>query len=230
MGKHLKNFIFFIFILSVFSIAFADEKEVDIKKLSESIGNIIGKNLDDLGFELDLKNMIRGIKKGSQKKSSPMNEDECLEALAQIQLKENEKTSSKNLKDATNFLTTNLEDKDIHQIENEKLQYKIIKNGKSKKVESYNTPIVKMTGRYLDGRIFINSEETINLTETLPALKKAIVGMGLHEKRKVYIHPDLISGNSPPHLNSLAIFDIEVIDLDAKKDPLDELANNNKIF
>ncbi|HEU64480.1 MAG TPA: FKBP-type peptidyl-prolyl cis-trans isomerase [Chlamydiae bacterium] len=225
-----KKIIICIFTIAIFSNAFAKEKEVDIKKLSEALGHIIGKNLDDLGFKLDLKNMLKGIKKGSQKKLSPMSEDECLEALAQIQIKENEKITSQNLKEAKDFLINNLKDKDVIEIEKEKLQYKILKSGKNKKVETYHSPIVKMTGRYLDDKIFINSEETINLNETLPALQKAIVGMNLHEKRKVFIHPDLIFDRNSPHLNSLVIFDIEILDLDAKKDPLAEIANNKKIF
>ncbi|NGX49104.1 MAG: Outer membrane protein MIP [Candidatus Anoxychlamydiales bacterium] len=231
MVKFSKFFlIFFVFTLVIFTKTFADEREVDVKKLSESLGHIIGKNLDDLGFKLDLKNMLKGIKKGSQKKKSPMSEDECLEALAQIQIKENEKKTSQNLKDATNFLITNLKDKDVIEIEKEKLQYKILKSGKNIKVEKYHSPIVKMTGRYLNDKIFTNSEETINLAETLPALQKAIVGMHLHEKRKVFIHPDLIFGKNSPHLNSLVIFDIEILTLDAKKDPLSEIANNEIVL
>ena len=107
-----------VFTLFIFSNVFAEEKEVDIKKLSESLGHIIGKNLDDLGFKLDLKNMLKGIKKGSQKKLSPMSEDECLEALAQIQIKENEKITSQNLKDARDFLINNLKDKDVIELGN----------------------------------------------------------------------------------------------------------------
>ncbi|NGX44730.1 MAG: Outer membrane protein MIP [Candidatus Anoxychlamydiales bacterium] len=231
MVKFLKKFlIIFVFTLAIFSTAFAEEKEIDIKKLSESLGHIIGKNLDDLGFKLDLKNMLKGIKKGSQKKLSPMSEDECLEALAQIQIQENEKKTSQNLKDATFFLITNLKDKDVIEIEKGKLQYKILKKGKPQKVETYHNPIVKMTGRYLDDKIFTTSEETINLAETLPALQKAIVGMNLHEKRKVFIHPDLVFGKNSPHLNSLVIFDIEVLTLDAKKDPLSEISNNKIVL
>ena len=84
----LKNFSFIFYlslILSIFS--FSNEKEkIDIKKLSEAIGHIIGKNLDDFGVELDLKKMIKGIKKGALNKSSPMTEDECIQTLAKLQL------------------------------------------------------------------------------------------------------------------------------------------------
>lgn len=222
-----------IFFVSIFflNVAFSNNKdEVDIKKLSEAIGNIIGKNLDDLGFKLDLKKMILGMKKGHLKKSAPMNEDECLEALAQIQISINEKIASKNLNMAENFLINNLKDKDVIELEKQKLYYKVLKKGKKGQVEVYHTPIVKITGRYLDGTIFTTMEETINLSETLPSLKKSILGMHLNEKRQIFIHPSLAFKDTPPHLNSLVIFDVEIIDLDAKKNPLDELAHQNKVF
>ncbi len=228
---------FCLFLLCMFFNAFASEKDfitsekdIDTKKLSEAIGHIIGKNLDDLGFKLDMKNMIKGIKRGCQKKPSSMSEDECLKVLAQIQLKRNEHLASQNLKDATEFLIKNEKEKGVIQIECQKLQYKVLKTGKDKKVEPYHTPIVKMTARYLDGTIFLNSKESINLSETLPALKRAILGMQLHEKRQIFIHPELIFDKLYPHLNSLVIFDIEILELDAKKDPLDEIADNKKVF
>lgn len=228
----IKKISILLFISTFFlNTVFAKNKdEVDIKKLSEAIGHIIGKNLDDFGFALDIKKMIIGIKKGSLNKSSPMSEDECLEALAQIQISINEKKSLKNLSIAQDFLTNNLKEKDIIEIEKGKLQYKVLKKGKKGQVQVYNTPIVKITGKYLDGKVFTTMEETINLNETLPSLKQAILGMHLYEKREVFIHPDLAFQNTFPHLNSLVIFDIEILDLDAKKNPLDELANHKKVF
>jgi FKBP-type peptidyl-prolyl cis-trans isomerase len=171
--------------------------------------------------------MIKGIKKGSLKRSSPMTEDECFEALATLQQKTNEKKALKNIQIAENFLLENQKDKNIIELEIGKLQYKQIKKGEMGSVESYHSPIVKITGRYLDGKVFIKLEETINLNETLLALKKAIVGMQLHEKRKIFAHPDLSFGKNYPHLNSLIIFDIEVLEIDAKKEALKEIANPN---
>jgi len=218
---------FFTIVILIFaSNIFAKAKEIDIKKLSEAIGNVIGKNLGEFGFKADIKDVIKGIKNGSENKPSPMADDEFLNALAQIQKKENEKKALKNLQDAISFLKNNLNDKDIIEIEKEKLQYKILKNGKPPKVEPYHTPIVKMKGQYLNGKIFVNSKEAINLNETLPALKNSIIGMHLHEKRKVFIHPELIFNKSFPHLNSLVIFDIEILDLDSKANPLDQIATN----
>ncbi len=229
MFKKVNIFIFLLLILPIFT--FANEKEeIDIKKLSEAIGHIIGKNLDDLGFELDLKRMIKGIKKGSSNKDSPMSEDECLQALAKLQIKANEKICINNKKIAEDFLNKNVNEKDIIEIDKGKLQYKMIQAGKGESLKPYNMPIVKITGKYFDGQIFTDIEEVLNINETLPALQKAMAGMKLHEKRQIFIHPDLAFGKNPPCLNSLVIFDIEILSLDAKGNPLDELAKKENIF
>jgi len=226
-----KTIIFFI-ILITSSTIYADEaNDVDTKKLSEAIGHIIGKNLEDLGFELDLKRIITGIKKGSHNKTSPMTEEECLQALAKLQVIANEKTCQKNLKIAEEYLVKNVNDKNVIEIEKGKLQYKILNEGKDESVQSYNAPTVKIVGKYLDGKIFTDVEEIINLNETIPALKKSIIGMKKSEKRQVYIHPDLGFGKIPPCLNSLIIFDIEMIKVDTNTTPsTDEIANQKKVF
>jgi peptidylprolyl isomerase len=228
----LKKTIAFFIVLITYSTIFAEEsKDVDTKKLSEAIGHIIGKNLEDLGFELDLKRIITGIKKGSHNKNSPMTEDECIQALAKLQIIANEKTCQKNLKIAEEYLTKNLNDKKVIELEKGKLQYKILNEGKDELVQSYNAPTVKIVGKYLDGKIFTDVEEIINLNETLPALKKSIVGMKKNEKRQVYIHPDLGFGKIPPSLNSLIIFDLEMIKVDTSTaSTTDEIANQAKVF
>ncbi|MFA6118346.1 MAG: FKBP-type peptidyl-prolyl cis-trans isomerase N-terminal domain-containing protein [Parachlamydiales bacterium] len=228
----LRKTIAFFIILITFSAIYADEtKEVDTKKLSEAIGHIIGKNLEDLGFELDLKRIITGIKKGSHNKTSPMTEDECLQALAKLQVIANEKICQKNLKIAEEYLAKNINDKNVIEIEKGKLQYKILNEGKDESVQSYNSPTIKIVGKYLDGKIFTDVEEIINLTETIPALKRSIIGMKKNERRQVYIHPDLGFGKIPPCLNSLIVFDIEIVKVDTNT-PLstEEIANKEKVF
>lgn len=226
----LKKFILIFLVIINISIFANEKKEIDVNKLSETIGQIIGKNLDEFGIELDLKNLVKGIKKAANKKSSPINEQECLKALNQIQQMVNDKISAKNLKAANDFLTKNASNKDIFEIEKKKLQYKILKNGKTGSLQSYHTPIVKLKGKYLDGRIFTKMQESLILAETLPSLQKAIIGMKENEKRRIFIHPDLFVDADQVNLNSLVIFDIKIINLDTKKKPLDHIAHQKAIF
>ncbi|MBN2479441.1 MAG: FKBP-type peptidyl-prolyl cis-trans isomerase [Parachlamydiales bacterium] len=212
------------------SFALEEKKEsVDIKKLSEAIGHIIGKNLDELGVELDIKRMIKGIKKASLNKQSPMSEDECIEALAKLQEKINHKTCLKNLKEAEDFLAENIKKDNIIEIEKGKLQYILVKEGKGDEIKSYSTPIIKYSAKFLNGKEINSSEELITLNETLQGLKKGIIGMKEGEKRILYIHPDLAFKDDPTSLNSLVIFDVEIIKTSGKDNqnyPTNEIANN----
>lgn len=59
--------------------------ELDVVKISEAMGHMIGKNLDSLGLDFDLEAIVRGIKEESEGIISPMNEDECIQAIAVLQ-------------------------------------------------------------------------------------------------------------------------------------------------
>ncbi len=216
-----KKLLFIFLIFSSFLLA--EEKEnIDVKELSESIGHMIGKSLDDLGLQLDLKRVVKGLKKANKQKEIPINEEDCLKALAKIQKKHIEKISEKNLKEANEFLSKNSQNPDITEIEKNKLQYKITKTGNGPQVQIYNNPIIKYTGKYLDGKSFVSSEEMISLDNTIEGLKKALIGMKEHEKRTIYIHPTLGFEKSR---NELLVFDVEII----KTDATDMLPENKEI-
>lgn len=60
-------------------------KEIDVVKVSEAMGHIIGKNLDALGLDFDLEAIVKGLKEESEGKTSPMNDDECVQAIGVLQ-------------------------------------------------------------------------------------------------------------------------------------------------
>lgn len=74
-----KLILFLSLSLSLFS------EELDIVKVSEAMGHIIGKNLEELGLDLDLDAIVKGLKEEQQGLHSPLNEDECVQAIAQLQ-------------------------------------------------------------------------------------------------------------------------------------------------
>lgn len=59
--------------------------EPDVVTVSEAMGHIIGKNLDALGLDFDLDAIVKGLKEESEGKVSPLNEDECVQAIAVLQ-------------------------------------------------------------------------------------------------------------------------------------------------
>lgn len=197
------------------------KQEIDIQKISRSFGHLIGKNLENLGLEFEMKEVIQGLEDSLAGKEPPMDEAECVQAISIVQEEAFQKLASKNLAQANEFLLENANQKDIIKIENNKLQYRIEKTGSGQAVEETNSPIIRYTGKLLGGKVFGASkeDELISLQETIPGFSKAIVGMKEGEKRTIFIHPDLgygLTGYLPP--NSLLVFEIEVIKANATPD------------
>lgn len=89
-----------MFKAAIFSIAlvgFAAEP-LDVAKVSEAMGHIIGKNLESLGLDFDMDAIVKGLKEESEGKSSPLNEDECVQAIVQLQEEKITSTTENELK------------------------------------------------------------------------------------------------------------------------------------
>lgn len=191
-----------------------DNGKLDANKVSEAFGHLIGKNLESLGFEFNMNKVVQGIQDAIAGKTSPMNESECIQAIYLVQEAEFKKTAEKNLTNAITFLMENSRNAEIVELEKDKLQIKIEKKGEGNKVEEHFTPLIRYTGKFLDGTVFLSSkeDEIVALDEFSPGFSKGVVGMKEGERRTIFIHPDLGYGMSP-YLppNSLLIFDVEVI-------------------
>lgn len=187
---------------------------LDIPKVSEAFGHLIGKNLESLGFEFDMNKVIKGIQDSVAGLESPMSESECVQAISQDQEKKFKQLSEENLSKAESFLKENAKQEEVVALEDNKLQYKVEKSGNGETVQEHFSPLIRYSGKFLDGKVFGESkeDEMISLDETIPGFSKGIVGMKEGEKRTLFIHPELgygTSGYLPP--NSLLTFEIEVI-------------------
>ena len=196
------------------AVAKQEEKALDIPKISEAFGHLIGKNLDSLGFKFDMEKIIKGIQDSVLGKESPMSEAECIQAISHDQEKKFKVLAEKNLADAEKFLEKNSAEQGIVSLEEKKLQYKVDKEGSGDTVQAHFTPLIKYVGKFLDGKVFGASkeDEMISLDETIPGFSKGIIGMKEGEKRTLFIHPDLaygVNGSLPP--NSLLTFEIEIV-------------------
>ncbi|MGR3912835.1 MAG: FKBP-type peptidyl-prolyl cis-trans isomerase [Candidatus Rhabdochlamydia sp.] len=203
----------------------------DVAKISEAFGHLIGKNLDSMGLRFDMAKVIQGLKDASDGKAPPMSEAECIQAITTAQEIAFKQVSQENLAKAENFLNQNLEIKGVHPLEENKVQYIITHEGEGASVDESSTPLIRYTGKFLDGSIFGSSQEAepVRLDETIPGFSKGLLGMKEGEKRTVFIHPDLgygTQGDLPP--NSLLTFDIEVIKANS---PLqEEIPSSSPIF
>lgn len=216
----------------IFSTSFAAENaelteqkeeggKIDIQKVSQAFGHLISKNLDSLGFEFDMQDVIKGMEDSMAGKESPMNETQCIQAISLVQEEAFQKLANQNLDEANTFMTKNEKESGIVVLEKDKLQYKVEKKGEGAVVEEHYSPMIRYTGKFLDGKVFGSSQEDelISLDETIPGFTKGIVGMKEGEKRTIFIHPDLgygTSGYLPP--NSTLVFEIEVVKANASPD------------
>lgn len=205
-----------------------EDGKVDINKVSEAFGHLIGKNLESLGFEFDMTQVIKGMEDSVAGKSSPMNETECVQAISIVQEEAFQKLAKTNLEAANKFMAKNAKSEGIVELEKNKLQYKVEKKGTGATVESHFSPMIRYSGSFLDGKVFGASQEDelISLDETIPGFSQGIVGMKEGEKRTIYIHPDLgygTSGYLPP--NSLLVFDIEIVKANANHEQENSLSS-----
>jgi peptidylprolyl isomerase len=194
------------------------EKRPDVAKISEAFGHLLGKNLDSMGMKFDVAKVIQGLQDATQGKSAPMTEMECVQAITAVQETVYKEAAAENLKEAETFLETNKAESGIHVLEEGKVLYKITHEGKGAVIDENSAPLIKYTGKFLNGSIFGASkeEEMVHLDETIPGFSKGLLGMKEGEKRTIYIHPDLgygVHGDLPP--NSLLTFEIEVVQANA---------------
>jgi len=197
-----------------------EQNALDIAKISEAFGHLIGKNLENLDVNFDIEKVVKGLKDAAAGKESPMTETECVEAISSIQENNFKEQATENLKKADEFMAKNAQEKEIVVLEKGKLHYKIEKEGNGPAIEEHFSPLIRYVGKYLDGTVFGSSkeEEVISLDETIPGISKGVVGMKEGEKRVLYIHPDLgygTHGYLAP--NSLLSFEIEVVKAQASQ-------------
>jgi peptidylprolyl isomerase len=188
---------------------------IDIGKVSEAFGHLVGKNLQHIGVKFDIAQVIKGLQDATDGKESPMSEVECIQALTAVQEKVFKEQATDNLKKAEIFLQDNAKEKGMVSLENGKVQYRIEKEGKGPAVEAHYSPLIRLSGKFLDGSPFNTSkeEERVYMEELIPGLRSGLIGMKEGEKRTLYIHPELAFGTSgyfPP--NSLLSFEVELVE------------------
>lgn len=192
----------------------------DIAKVSKAFGHMIGQNLESLGLSFDMKEVMQGIQDCVNGVPSPMTEAECIQAISFIQESALQKQAQDNLRKAEEFLSKNKTAPGVIEVDPGKLQYTVLQTGTGAEVESDFSPIIRYSGKFLDGTVFGESheDEVMSLSDTIEGFKKGIVGMKEGEKRRIFIHPDFGFGQTGfLPAGSLLTFDIEIVKANTPK-------------
>lgn len=214
----------------------ANTSSLDLNKVSQALGNFIGRNLNSPGIHFDLENVIKGIREGAAGKPSPMDEKEYEQAMGQLQQQAMAAIASKNLEAADKYLKDNAHARGVVEIMPGKLQYVILEEGKGPTVAEHGTPQITYTGKYIDGTVFGNSDAaggpiTVPLDQTIPGFSKGITGMKEGEKRRLFVHPDVGYGTGGQLIpNSLLIFDIEVVKASSPDEGADAIDSDDEDY
>ncbi|MBM3197996.1 MAG: FKBP-type peptidyl-prolyl cis-trans isomerase [Chlamydiae bacterium] len=199
---------------TVLAAPLTEEQKKESSKISEAFGHLMAKHIEDMGVKFDIQYVIQGLKNASEGKSSPMTEEECVQAIAQAQEVAFKEQSIRNLAEAEQFLQHNGKTKGIISLEEGKVQYKVDQEGQGEIIGMESTPLVRFKGTLLNGDSFGASTEDdlLAMEELIPGLQLGMNGMHEGEKRTIYIHPDCAYGTKgalPP--NSLLTFEIELV-------------------
>jgi peptidylprolyl isomerase len=207
-----------------------------VLEASEAIGVLMAKSIQSLGINYDTDKIVQGFKDALKGRDKLKSEIEYVEIVAHAQEAVFKEMAAENLKKTEEFLTQNKTAAGIKELEANKLQYKVEKEGSGPVVDENSTPIIRYTAKFLDDAIEEPSkdESRINLREDelIVGFKKALLGMKEGEKRIVYIHPDLAfkTKDYNRHTNSLLTFEIEVVKADAPAEqPIETPPNTPKV-
>ena len=191
------------------------------KLLSELFGYTLWNDIKNYREYYNIEDIIQGMRACARGDVPPrdLQAKETIQLTAELQRELYEKSSSKNLERAENFLSELAKKPSVHVIENKKLYYEVLceASDEAKRV-SDEMAIFHYTISTLDGEEVLNTwkenePKKVSLPDTIHGFSKGVAGMKEGEKRKIYIHPDFAYRKTgwlvPPQ--SLLIFDVQLI-------------------
>lgn len=196
-----------------------DSQLSEYQQISRTFGHLLARQLrKSEDVVMDIAEVAKGLQEELACKSAPLTESEYEEKMAEMQQKIFEKKAKENLSLAERFLRENKKNTDVVEVQANKLQYRIIKEGVGKVLTGKPSALLHYKGSFIDGQVFSSSDTNkepilLPLGQTIPGFALGMQGMKEGETRILYIHPDLAYGTAgqlPP--NSLLIFEIQLIE------------------
>jgi peptidylprolyl isomerase len=188
----------------------------EIADLSETLGHLIGHNMENPVHTFAVDKVIKGIENHFAGQQPPLTFDRFETIVAYMEAEAREIAAKENLEKAEKFLAANKRNPKVSEMVPGKVQYEVIKEGKGPLVTPHSAPKLNYKATCLDGTVIgdsaeLNESVIIPLDQTVPGFQQAVCGMRTGEKRIIYVHPELAYGTAstlPP--NSLITFEVEV--------------------
>ncbi len=218
-------------LMLVAGTAAADQKTeltTEAQKLSYALGLDLGAYFKNLGEDLDLSVIAKGIDASYNGKETLMTKEEAAKVQQQFAARQQEKQVQKvvemtaaNKAAAAKFLKEN-KGKDGVKTTASGLQYKVIKKGTGKKPAATDTVKVHYKGKLLDGTEFDSSYKRnqpaeFRIDQVIPGWTEAMQLMNVGSVFELFIPPELAYGDrgAPPVIEpgSMLIFEVELLDV-----------------
>ncbi len=218
-------------LMLVAGTAAADQKTeltTEAQKLSYALGLDLGAYFKNLGEDLDLSVIAKGIDASYNGKETLMTKEEAAKVQQQFAARQQEKQVQKvvemtaaNKAAAAKFLKEN-KGKDGVKTTASGLQYKVIKKGTGKKPAATDMVKVHYKGKLLDGTEFDSSYKRnqpaeFRIDQVIPGWTEAMQLMNVGSVFELFIPPELAYGDrgAPPVIEpgSMLIFEVELLDV-----------------
>lgn len=191
----------------------------EYQQISRTFGHLLARQLrKSEDIVIDIAEVARGLQAELACQSAPLTESEYEEKMAEMQQKIFDRKAKENLSQAEKFLGENKKNADVVEVQQDKLQYRIVNEGTGKVLTGKPSALLHYTGSFINGQVFSSSDPNkepilLPLGQTIPGFALGMQGMREGETRILYIHPELAYGTAgqlPP--NSLLIFEIQLIE------------------
>jgi FKBP-type peptidyl-prolyl cis-trans isomerase FklB len=202
--------------------------ESDRDKASYLIGRNIGETINGDGIELNIENLVIGLREGLTGKDSRITEADAMKVMekfqAEMQKQAEAKTASAgadNLAAGTKFLNDNKKREGVKVTETG-LQYEVLAAGKGEKPTPLDTVTVHYHGTLIDGTVFDSSVErkspaTFPVNGVIAGWTEALQLMQVGAKYKLFIPANLAYGKAGAGRdigpNSTLIFEVELLSI-----------------
>ncbi len=209
------------------------EPDATLKKASYLIGRNLIDDFRAQEVEIDVEQLIRGIRAAAQGEKSPLSADEARAALAEFNRIADERLQArmkleadKNMRAGEAFLRENALRPGVIQLENG-VQYQVLQAGSGPKPRLNDKVQLHFHGRNLAGQVFDSTRE-LKEPVALPVASISVSGlidtvlrMPVGSKWEVAIPPAAAYGveGLPPEIgpNETLIFEVELIGIEPSK-------------